>query len=76
MWVYSNMEAHRISDETSFFSFGLDSVYRATPATFGENIARKLLQNWHTSSFGGATSHLALKSRMLTVNDVYTPTTV
>ncbi|MDY6818811.1 MAG: transposase [Halobacteriales archaeon] len=41
-----------------------------------KNIARKLLQNWHTSGAGGATSHLALKSGTLNVNGVFTPTTV
>lgn len=41
----------------------------------GKNIARKLLQDWHTSGAGGATSHLALKSGTLTANGVYTPAT-
>lgn len=40
-----------------------------------KNIARKLLQNWHKTCSGGATSHLALKSGTLNANGVYMPTT-
>ena len=41
-----------------------------------KNIALKLLRNRRMSGSGGATSRLALKSGTLSVNGVYTPTTV
>jgi len=55
-----------------------DYGYRLKPTDYNaaKNIARKLLQNWHTSGSGGATSHLALKSGTLNVNGIFTPTTV
>jgi IS605 OrfB family transposase len=62
-------------DGNEFQCLKCDREYHAD-YNAAKNIARKLLQNWHTSGSGGATSHLALKSGTLTVNGVYTPTTV
>jgi putative transposase len=65
-------EDNRDGDE--FCCLKCDREYHAD-YNAAKNIARKLLQNWHTSGAGGATSHLALKSGTLNVNGIFTPTT-
>ncbi|THE63701.1 transposase [Salinadaptatus halalkaliphilus] len=62
-------------DGEEFCCLKCDREYHAD-YNAAKNIARKLLQNWHTSGAGGATSHLALKSGTLNVNGIFTPTTV
>jgi IS605 OrfB family transposase len=62
-------------DGDEFCCLKCDREYHAD-YNAAKNIARKLLQNWHMSGSGGATSHLALKSGTLNVNGIYTPTTV
>ncbi len=61
-------EANRDGD--AFVCRKCDRAYHAA-----KNIARKLLQDRHTSGVGGATSHLALKLGTRNVNGRDTPTT-